>query len=98
MKSKIGVVILASIFAATFAGVALIWAAAARTIRLVRNGEVTLALNPPEPRLGEFSPPAHVPPSQPHTDLYHRWRVLLCFPDAKDERGFDVVIDPASKA
>jgi hypothetical protein len=131
-------------------GVGLIWAALSRTVRLSRNGEVTLALSPSQPRLGEsatvhatfdrtppsgeytlsllcekvdgrgedtsyatvwqqertlqvfgpsaaasFSPPAHLPASEAATAQYHRWRVLLTFPDRKDERAFDVTMQPA---
>jgi hypothetical protein len=132
-------------------GLLLIWAAITQTIRLTRNGEITLRLNPAQPRLGEsltaqatfaqipatagehvftllcekvdtrgedtryrtvwkqerpvhrggtyaaatFLPPPHLPPSEPSTSVYHRWRVLLGFPDGKDERAFDVTIAPS---
>jgi hypothetical protein len=134
-------------------GIGLIWAAATRTIRFVRHGEVTIVLSPSQPQLGEsitvqlqfarmpadgeyvvsllceevgtrgdstqyktlwrqdrtiqvhsvlavaaFLPLAHLPASQPHANIYHRWRVLLNFPGAKDERGFDVVIGPARES
>lgn len=131
-------------------GLWLIWLALSRTLRLWLHGEITLALQPSQPRLGEalalhmtfsksptpgeyaisllceqvdtrgedtsytevwrhehtvqvngsyaatsFSPTDNLPGSEPVTGIYHRWRVLLNFPGGKDERAFDILMQPA---
>jgi hypothetical protein len=42
-----------------------------------------------------FLPRVNTPASQPEGPAYHRWRVLLRFPDRRDERAFDIVVRPA---
>jgi hypothetical protein len=41
-----------------------------------------------------FLPRVNTPASQPEGPVYHRWRVLLRFPDRRDERAFDIVMRP----
>jgi Protein of unknown function (DUF3592) len=42
-----------------------------------------------------FLPRVNTPASQPEGPVHHRWRVLLRFPDRRDERAFDIVMRPA---
>jgi Protein of unknown function (DUF3592) len=41
-----------------------------------------------------FLPRVNLPASQLAVGLFHRWRILLQFPDGQDERAFDIVVVP----
>ncbi|MBC7982898.1 MAG: DUF3592 domain-containing protein [Candidatus Obscuribacterales bacterium] len=58
-----------------------------RQERAVRVNNATLT--------SAFLPPVHLPATEPSAGIYHRWRMLLNFPDGKDERAFDVVVSAA---
>ena len=42
-----------------------------------------------------FVPPATLPPSEPHSPAFHRWRAQLALPQG-GHREFDVILQPAS--
>lgn len=44
-----------------------------------------------------FTPPVGTPASEPEDKIYHRWRVILNFPDGKDERGFNINVEAADE-
>ncbi len=58
-----------------------------RQERVVRTSAATVNAS--------FLPRTNVPATEAEGTRYHRWRVLVRFPDGKDEREFNIVVSPA---